>query len=192
MKSRILLVEDESILRMDVKEILEEAGYDVVGEAGDGEKAIELTYMLKPDLIIMDIKMSKMNGLKASKIISKSYRTPILFLTAYSQKDFVENAKQPNVMGYLVKPISENNLLPAVEIVLSQANYRNNRYEEIEALHQKLEGRKIIERAKGLLMKKNGLQEDEAYEKIRKWSMNKRDTMENISQEILESTTDYS
>src|SRR4051812_1471088 len=116
MKKRIIVVEDESIVRLDVSLMLKDAGYDVVAEAADGEKAIELAYSLKPDLMIMDIKMPKLNGLKASEIISNKFNIPILLLTAYSQKEYIEKAKKANILGYLVKPISEANLIPAVEI----------------------------------------------------------------------------
>jgi response regulator NasT len=185
MTATILLAEDEPILRMDVKEMLEEAGYQVVGEAGDGEKAIEMTYRLEPDLIIMDIKMPRLNGLKASKILSRSHQTPILLLTAYSQRDFIEEAKQPNIHGYLVKPISESNLIPAVEIVLSQAVHFQKYRDQVGSLQQQLSERKQIEKAKGLLMKVKGLSEEDAFKMMRTRSMNHQQSLGKTAQLIL-------
>ena len=135
MSSRILIAEDQAILRMDLKEMLEEHGYQVVGEAADGEKAIELAYHLKPDLVIMDIKMPQLNGLKASQIISRSLNLPILILTAYSQKEFVEKAKESNIVGYIIKPISEVTLFPAVEIALAQAQRLRQYAKQIEQVN---------------------------------------------------------
>lgn len=185
MKPSILIVEDESILRMDLKETIEEAGYRVIGEAGDGEKAIELAHQLKPDLIIMDIKMPKLNGLKASEIISKSLNLPTLLLTAYSQKDFVQKAKQSNVVGYLVKPITETNLIPAIEIALAQAQRISKYNQDIGFLNKKLEGRKLIEKAKGVLMVQQNLSEESAYQTMRKKSMKKQVSMEQMAHTIL-------
>ncbi|WP_408009238.1 ANTAR domain-containing response regulator [Pseudalkalibacillus sp. A8] len=185
MKPKIVLVEDEAILRLDVKEMLEDAGYEVIGEAGDGEQAIELAHELDPDLVIMDIKMPKMNGVKASKIISQTRKIPILMLTAYSQKDFIEGAKEANVLGYLVKPISESNLIPAVEIALAQAKQMSRFEEEIDRRDRKLKARKRIERAKGILMKEKNLSEETAYEKMRKISMNKQISLERTAIAIL-------
>jgi response regulator NasT len=170
---------------MDVKAMLEDAGYDVIGEGDNGEKAIELAHKLEPDLIIMDIKMPKMNGLKASKIISRQTKTPILMVTAYSQRKFVDGAKEANVLGYLVKPISEANLIPAVEIALSQAKQRDRYEKELDHKDQKLKARKQIERAKGLLMKVKNINEQAAYEQMRKFSMNRQVSLERTAMAIL-------
>jgi AmiR/NasT family two-component response regulator len=185
MKPSIVIVEDESILRMDLKEMIEEAGYRVIGEAGDGEKAIELAHQLKPDLIIMDIKMPKLNGLKASEIISKSLQLPILLLTAYSQRDFVQKAKQANIVGYLVKPITEANLIPAIEIALAQAQRITKYKQDIGSLHKRLEVRKLVEKAKGVLMSQQNLSEESAYQTMRKKSMKKQVSMEQMAHTIL-------
>jgi response regulator NasT len=185
MKKRIMLVEDESIVRLDVAMMLEDAGYEVIAQAGDGEKAVELAFSLKPDLIIMDIKMPKLNGLKASEIISKSSHTPILLLTAYSQKEYIDKAKQANIMGYLVKPISEANLIPAVEIALRQSENANVYREQVENMNKQLMDRKMIEKAKGIIMKKLNLSEEEAFKKMRKISMNKQVTLENVAKQII-------
>lgn len=185
MNPSILIVEDESILRMDLKEMIEEAGYRVIGEAGDGEKAIELAHQLKPDLIIMDIKMPRLNGLKASEIISKSLQLPILLLTAYSQRDFVQKAKQSNIVGYLVKPITEANVIPAIEIALAQAQRFSKYEQDIGSLNKKLEVRKLIEKAKGVLMSQQNLSEESAYQTMRKKSMKKQVSMEQMAHTII-------
>lgn len=185
MKKRIMVVEDESIVRLDVVMMLEDAGYEVIAQAGDGESAIEKAFSLKPDLIIMDIKMPKLNGLKASEIISKRTNIPILLLTAYSQREYIDKAKQANIMGYLVKPISEANLIPAVEIALRQAENANAYREQVENMNKQLEERKIVEKAKGIIMQKFDLSEELAFRKMRKISMNKQVTLENVAKQII-------
>ncbi|MEK4027809.1 MULTISPECIES: response regulator [Bacillaceae] len=185
MSKRILLVEDESLIRLDISSILQDNGYEVVGEAGDGEKAVELAFSLKPDLIIMDIKMPKLNGLKAGKIISSKLDVPIILVTAYSQREFVEKSKQANVVGYLVKPVSEMNLLPAVEVALNQAAKMKSMQEAILAANEQVEKRKLVERAKGLLMKNLVISEEEAYQKMRKFSMKHRLSMNQTADKII-------
>lgn len=185
MKKRILIAEDESIIRMDIKLMLQDQGYEVVGEAGDGDKVIELAFLHKPDLILMDIKMPKINGLQASKIIANQLDLPILIITAYSQKEFVEKAQQDNIVGYLVKPISEANLLPAVEIALHQSEKAKRLKQEIYNAKQEVEKRKLVERAKGLLMQAEGITESESFKRIRESSMSMQMTMESIAKEII-------
>ncbi|GGK29762.1 response regulator NasT [Caldalkalibacillus uzonensis] len=185
MATRILIVEDQAIVRMDLKEILEEAGFEVVGEASDGEQGIELAHRLKPDLVIMDIKMPRLNGLKASQIITRSINLPILILTAYSQREFVEKAKQSHVLGYLIKPISEKTLIPAVEIALAQVNRMRKVAQEVDETKQQLENRKLIERAKGLLMEHKQISESKAYALLRQTSMKKRISMVRLAKHIL-------
>jgi two-component system, response regulator PdtaR len=185
MKKRIMVVEDESIVRLDVTLMLKDAGYDVVAEAADGEKAVELAYSLKPDLIIMDIKMPKLNGLKASEIISNKFNIPIILLTAYSQKEYIEKAKQANILGYLVKPISESSLIPAVEIALRQAENTLLYKEKVEEMNRELQNRKLIEKAKGILMKQLNLPEETAYNKMRNISMNKQLSLEKVAKYII-------
>lgn len=185
MRKKILIAEDESIIRMDLKMMLEDNGYEVVGEAGDGERAIELAYLHKPDLILMDIKMPKINGLQASQIIGKQLDLPILIITAYSQKEFVEKAQQDNVVGYLVKPIAESNLIPTIEIALHQADKAKRLKKDILNAHQEVEKRKLIERAKGILMQKRQLTEQEAYKTMRNSSMSSQLPMEAIAEEII-------
>ncbi|OCA91819.1 ANTAR domain-containing response regulator [Pseudobacillus wudalianchiensis] len=185
MRKRILLVEDESLIRLDISSILQDNGYEVVGEAGDGEKAVELAFALKPDLIIMDIKMPKLNGLKAGKIISSKLDAPIILVTAYSQKEFVEKSKQANVVAYLVKPVSEANLLPAVEVALNQAAKMKSMQEAVTAANEQVEKRKLIERAKGLLIKNLAVSEEEAYQKMRKFSMKHRLSMNQTAEKVI-------
>ncbi|RWR13529.1 ANTAR domain-containing response regulator [Siminovitchia fortis] len=184
MKNGILLVEDETIIRLDVKQMLESAGYEVY-DTSNGESAIELAYKVKPDLIVMDIMMPKLNGLKASRIIGKATGTPVIFLTAYSQPDLIEDAKQPHVLGYIVKPITEASLIPAVEIALSQVNIRKQITNELKDIQEKLKTRKLIERAKGCLMRVKSLSEDEAYVLLRKMSMNNQKPLEVIAAAVL-------
>ncbi|WP_282172540.1 ANTAR domain-containing response regulator [Cytobacillus firmus] len=185
MKKRIMVVEDESIFRMDLSLMLKDAGYEVVAEAGDGERAVELAFSLKPDLILMDIKMPNLNGLKASEIISNKINTPILLLTAYSQREYIDKAKKANILGYLVKPINEASLIPAVEIALRQAENAKAIREQVETMNQKLNDRKIVEKAKGILMQKFNMPEEDAFRKMRKISMNKQVTLENVAKRII-------
>lgn len=185
MNKRVVLVEDESIVRMDVKMILEDAGYEVVGEAGNGEKAIEIVNQVHPDLIIMDIKMPKMNGLKASKIISEKYNIPILLLTAYSQKEFVDKAKEANIVGYVVKPVSGDRLIPSIEIALHQAEVSNQYEAKVKEADKRLKERKLIEKAKGILMERFGYSEEVSFKKIRKTSMDKQVTLEKVAKYII-------
>ncbi|MBM7649281.1 response regulator NasT [Bacillus ectoiniformans] len=185
MSKRILLVEDESIIRLDISSILKDNGYEVVGEAGDGEKAVELALSIKPDLIIMDIKMPKLNGLKASEIISGKLDIPIVLVTAYSQKEFVERSKQSNVVGYLVKPVSEANMIPAIEVALHQAEKMKDMKQAVDSAHEKVEKRKLVEKAKGLLMNHFNISEEKAYQRIRKVSMKHQLAMEQVAEKII-------
>lgn len=185
MSKRIVVVEDETIMKLDIIYMLEDAGFEVVGQAGDGEKAIELVHTLKPDLVIMDIKMPKLNGLKSSEVITKRFQTPVLLLTAYSQKEYIHLAKKANIVGYLVKPISEANLIPAVEIALLQAENAKRYQGKLAELNESLQNRKIIERAKGIIMEKKQVTEEIAYHKLRKLSMNKQVPIEKIAKRIV-------
>lgn len=185
MSKRILIVEDESIIRLDISSILKDNGYEVVGEAGDGEKAVELALTLHPDLIIMDIKMPRLNGLKASKIISGKQDTPIILLTAYSQKEFVEKSKDANVVAYLVKPVSESNLIPAIEVALNQGKKMREMKKAVHSAEEKMKQRKKIEKAKGLLMDSKGITEEEAYQMIRKFSMDHQISMLRTAEKII-------
>lgn len=182
---KILIVDDEPIIRMDLREMLEAEGYRVVAEAKNGEEAVELAYRHKPDLIIMDVKMPVMNGIKASDIIRKATDASVLLLTAYSQKELVQDAKNAGVTAYLVKPITEEDLIPAVEIALSQRERVNSLKKDIHDLKVKFEERKIVERAKGKVMSQFACNEEEAYQWMRNQSMTKRIPLPKLAEQLL-------
>lgn len=183
---RIVIADNESIIRMDLKELLEEAGHTVVGEAADGVKAIELARKHRPDLVIMDIKMPEMDGITAAKIISHEKIAPVLLLTAFSQKEIVEKAKDSGVLAYLVKPVKEANLFPAMEIALSRFQEFAELERELEEVKNSLETRKILDRAKGILMDAYNLSESEAYRRIQQYSMAKRKSIREVAEAIIE------
>ena len=183
---RILIADNESIIRMDLKELLEEAGHEVVGEAVDGLKAVELTRKFKPDLVIMDIKMQEMDGIAAAKIISNEKLAPVLLLTAYSQKEIVEKAKDSGVLAYLVKPVKESNLFPAMEIALSRFREYMDIEQELNDLRNSLEMRKLLDRAKGILMDAYSLNEQDAFRRIQQYSMAKRKSIREVAESIIE------
>ncbi|MGG0409255.1 ANTAR domain-containing response regulator [Peribacillus simplex] len=185
MVKRILVVEDESIVLLDITIMLKDAGFDVVGHARNGEKAIELAHALQPDLVLMDIKMPKMNGLKASDVISNTFQIPVLLLTAFSQREYIDEAKRANIVGYLVKPITEANLIPAVEIALLQAANTKKYQERNAQLDETLTNRKVIEKAKGIIMKRKNVTEEIAYNKLRRLSMDKQLSMETVARLII-------
>lgn len=182
---RIVIADDEPIIRMDLKTLLEEMGHNVVGEAADGQKALELVRSLKPDVVIMDIKMPVMDGLDAAKIIAEEKIAPVVLLTAYSQKDLIERAKEAGVFGYLVKPFQESDLLPAIEIAISRYLEMQELESTVGDLQSKLETRKLVDRAKGILMDKRKLTEAEAFRLIQQQSMNQRKSMREIAEAII-------
>lgn len=183
MKSRIVIVDDEPIIRLDVKEMLLAAGYDIVGEASDGFEAIRICDELKPDLVIMDIKMPLLDGLTAAKkIVANNSASGIILLTAYSDQQYVSKAKDFGALGYLIKPLNEQALIPTVELALSKGHEVKELEKELQLLTKKLEERKIIEKAKGKLMLLEGLSEDEAYKKMRSISMQKRVSMSQVAE----------
>ena len=182
---RIVIAEDESIVRMDLLEMLTNLGYLVVGEAADGRSAVNLTRELKPDLVIMDIKMPDMNGIEAAKILTEERLAPVVLLTAFSQKDLVEQAREAGVVAYIVKPFRESDLGPAIEIALARFKELTTLEKEVEDLTEALETRKLVDRAKGLLMDKQNLTEAEAFRKIQKMSMNTRRPMKEIAEAVI-------
>ena len=186
MRPRIVIAEDESITRMDLSEILTEAGYQIVGQAADGFDAIEICRRQNPDLVIMDVKMPEMDGIAAAKIISNEKLAPVLLLTAYSQKEIVEKAKDSGVLAYLVKPVKESNLFPAMEIALSRFREFLEIEQELNDLRNSLETRKILDRAKGLLMDAYNLNEQEAFRRIQQYSMAKRKSIREVAEAIIE------
>ena len=184
---KIVIADNESIIRMDLRELLEEAGHEVVGEAIDGYHAVELTRKYQPDLVIMDIKMPDMDGIAASKIISDEKLAPVLLLTAFSQPEIVERAKESGVLAYLVKPVRENNLFPAMEIALSRFQEMQQLEGELDKLKGSLEMRKTLDRAKGILMDAYNLSESEAYRRIQQYSMVKRKSIKEVAEAIIRS-----
>lgn len=186
MTKRIVIADDEPITRMDIREMLEEEGYDVVAEASDGFDVIELARKHFPELIIMDIKMPLLDGLNATKIILKEQlANAVVLLSAYSNKSFIQKAKEVGAMGYLVKPLDNKSLIATIEVCLSKATEFKNMQNTVKTLENKLESRKVIEKAKGILMKQRNITEDESYKYIRNLSMKKRVTMDEISKIII-------
>jgi len=180
---RILVAEDEALIRMDLIEMLREAGYEVVAEAADGAQAIELAELHKPDLAILDVKMPVLDGISAAeKIISIA---PVLMLTAFSQRELVERARDAGVMAYVVKPFSIGDLIPAIEIAISRHKQMVSLADEVADLHERLETRKLIDRAKGILMKALNLSEPEAFSWIQRAAMDRRLTMKEVAQAVI-------
>ena len=184
-KRRVIIADDESLIRLDIKEMLTSLGYLVVGEAGDGVSAVNLARELRPDLVIMDIKMPGMDGIAAAKVLTEEKIAPVLLLTAFSQQDLVERAREAGVVGYIVKPFREAELVPAIEIALARFQEFQALEKETADLKETLETRKLVDRAKGLLMDTQGLTEAEAFRKIQKMSMNTRKPMKEIAEAIL-------
>ncbi|HOL38709.1 MAG: response regulator [Dictyoglomaceae bacterium] len=182
---KVFIAEDEPIVRMDIKELLESQDYEVIGEAADGQTAVELARNLKPDVVIMDIRMPGMDGIEAAKILTQEEIAPVIFLTAYSDKELVEKAKEVGVVAYIVKPFKESDLFPAIEIAIARFKEFQLLRKEVEDLKDALETRKLIDRAKGILMDREGLKEHEAFRLIQKASMDKRKTMKEIAQAII-------
>jgi len=185
-----LVAEDESIIRMDIVETLKEYGFDVVAEAGDGEAAVALASEHRPDVIVMDIKMPKMDGIEAAEKIS-ALKIPVVLLTAFSQRELVERASEAGAMAYVVKPFSPNDLLPAIEIALSRHAQLNALELEIADLAERLETRKLVDRAKGLLISKNLVKDEpDAFRWIQKSSMDRRLTMAQVAKTVIEQLQD--
>lgn len=182
---KVLLADDEPIIRMDLRKTLENMGHLVVGEASDGVGAVELARDLRPDIAILDVKMPQMDGIDAAKMISEEEIAPVLLLTAYSQKDLIERAKEAQVFAYLVKPFKETDLLPAIEVAISRFQEIQELRKELGSVKSALEVRKLIDRAKGILMDKYGLKEHEAFRRIQLQSMNTRKAMKDIAEAII-------
>ena len=184
-KPRILIAEDEAIIRLDLKEMLEEEGIEVVGEASDGEAAMRLARETNPDLVILDIKMPGMDGLTAAEKVVEEDLAAVLILTAFSQKDLVKRAADAGAMGYLVKPFQKSDLMPAIEIALARHAELQAVKKESSELGEQLETRKVVDRAKGKLMDEKGIGEAEAFRHIQKKAMNERRSMKDVANEIL-------
>jgi len=184
-RARVIIADDESVIRVDLREMLTTLGYLVVGEAGDGQSAVNLARELKPDVVIMDIKMPNLDGIEAAKILTQEKIAPVLLLTAYSQRDLVDRAKEAGVVGYLVKPFREQEIVPAIDIALARFQEFRELEKEVGDLKETLETRKVVDRAKGLLMDQQHLTEAEAFRKIQKMSMNTRKPMKEIAEAII-------
>ena len=186
---RVVVAEDEGLIRMDVVATLQEAGYEVVGEAADGEEAVRLAIELMPDLIVMDIKMPKLDGISAAEKISE-HKIPVVLLTAFSQSDLVKRAADAGAMAYVTKPFKPSDLLPAIQIALSRAEELSSLEGEVSDLTERLETRKLMDRAKGLLQSKMKLSEPEAFRWIQKASMDRRLSMSQVAKAVLEQLGD--
>ena len=182
---RVVIADNESIIRLDIREMLEDAGHEVVGEAINGRKAVELTRQYHPDLVLMDIKMPELDGITAARKIYETKIAPVILLTAFSQADIVEKAKDSGVLGYLVKPVQESQLFPAIEIALSRWQEMQGLEDELEKLKDSLESRKLIDRAKGIIMAAHKLGEQEAYRRIQQYAMQKRVPIKDVAQSII-------
>jgi response regulator NasT len=184
-----VIAEDEALIRLDLKEMLEEEGYVVVGEAADGETAITLTQSLRPDLVILDVKMPVLDGISAAGRIAADHLAPVVILTAFSQRELVERARDAGAMAYLVKPFTKADLVPAIEIAVSRFQEISALESEVGTLRDRLEVRKLLDRAKGLLQAQRGITEAEAFRWIQKTSMDRRMTMKAVSEELLATAT---
>jgi two-component system, response regulator PdtaR len=183
---RVVVAEDESLIRLDIVEILRDNGFDVVGEAGDGETAVQLATELRPDLVVMDVRMPQLDGIKAAERLTRDHIAPFVLLTAFSQKELVEQASEAGALAYVVKPFTPNDLLPAIEIALARYAQIVALESEVADMVERFETRKLVDRAKGLLNEKMGLSEPEAFRWIQKASMDRRLTMHDVAQAIIE------
>jgi len=182
---RVVVAEDEGLIRLDLVEMLREEGYDVVGEAGDGQQAVELAEKHRPDLVILDVKMPVLDGISAAEQIADARIAPVVILTAFSQRDLVERARDAGAMAYLVKPFTKADLLPAIEIAVSRYAEIHALESEVDDLTDRLEARKLVERAKGVLQTDRGMSEPDAFRWIQKTSMDKRRSMRAVAEAVL-------
>jgi two-component system, response regulator PdtaR len=183
---KVLVVEDEALIRLDLAEMLTEEGYVVAGEAGDGEQAVELARRLHPDLVIMDIKMPKVDGITAATSIVEERIAPVVMLTAFSQRELIEQARDAGAMAYLVKPFARHELVPAIELAVSRFAEKRALEDEVATLGERLETRKVVDRAKGLLMTRQQMTEPEAFRWIQRTAMDRRTTMKAVAEAVVE------
>jgi response regulator NasT len=183
---RVLIAEDEALIRLDLSEMLADEGFQVVGEAGDGVQAVQLARQLRPDLVIMDVKMPKKDGIDAAAEIVAEQIAPVVILTAFSQRDLIERARDAGAMAYLVKPFSQSDLLPAIELAVARHAEMIALRAEVADVTDRLEARKLIDRAKGLLMTNQKMSEPEAFRWIQRTAMDRRTSMQAIAQAVLE------
>ena len=189
-RTRVIIADDESLVRLDLREALTELGYLVVGEVSDGQSAINMARELAPDVVVMDIKMPGLDGIEAAQVLTQEKVAPVVLLTAYSQKELIDRAKEAGVVGYLVKPFRETDLTPAIELALARFAEFRALEDEVGNLTEALETRKKVERAKGILMEKQGINEQEAFRKIQKMSMNTRKPMKEVAEAIILANSD--
>ena len=182
----VVIAEDEAIIRLDLKEILEEEGYEVVGETGRGDEAVALVREHNPELAILDIKMPGMDGLSAAREIAGERRAAVLILTAFSQRNLIEEARDAGALAYLVKPFQKSELIPAIEVALGRFREMQALEHEVKGLEEQLETRKFVDRAKGMLMDKHGLSEKAAFDFIQKTAMQQRVKLKDISQKVID------
>jgi len=182
---RVVIAEDEALIRLDLKEMLEEDGYDVVGEAGDGESAVRLTMEHAPDLVILDVKMPILDGISAAERIAAERIAPVVILTAFSQRELVERAREAGAMAYLVKPFTKADLVPAIEMAVSRFQEIKSLEAEVSTLEDRLETRKAVDRAKGMLQAAHGWTEPEAFRFIQKTSMDRRMSMRAVAEAVV-------
>ncbi len=183
---RVVIAEDEVLIRMDLAEMLREEGYEIVGEAGDGQEAVDLAEALRPDLVIMDVKMPRRDGIDAASEIATKRIAPIVILTAFSQRELVERARDAGAMAYLVKPFNITDLIPAIEVAVSRFSEMAELEKEVATLSDRLETRKLVERAKSLLQVKQAMTEPEAFTWIQRAAMDRRTTMKRVAEVVLE------
>ncbi|MGP3921727.1 ANTAR domain-containing response regulator [Streptomyces sp. 8N616] len=184
--TRVVIAEDEALIRLDLKEMLEEEGYTVVGEAGDGQTAVELARQHRPDLVILDVKMPVLDGISAAEKIAEESIAPVLMLTAFSQRELVERARDAGAMAYLVKPFSKSDVVPAIEMAVSRFTELKALEKEVADLSQRLETRKLVDRAKSILQTQYGLSEPAAFRWIQKTSMDRRLSMQQVAEAVIE------
>jgi AmiR/NasT family two-component response regulator len=185
MSLRVVIAEDEAIIRMDLRETLEEEGYTVVGETGRGDEAVELVRTLEPDLAILDVKMPGIDGLQAAGVITREKLSAVLILTAFSQREIVEQARDAGALAFLVKPFQKSDLVPAIEVAIGRFRELRDMSGEISALGEQLEARKTIDRAKGLLIDECGMRESDAFGFIQRTAMSERTRMRDVAERIL-------
>jgi AmiR/NasT family two-component response regulator len=183
--TRVLIAEDEALIRLDLKEMLEEEGYAVVADVGDGQQAVDRAHELRPDLVILDIQMPELDGLAAAEQIASARIAPVIVLTAFSQRELVERARDAGAMAYLVKPFSKNDLVPAIEVARARFTEMTALDGEVRTLEERLETRKVVEKAKGRLMEERGLTEAQAFRFIQQRAMNERTSMKAVAEQIL-------
>lgn len=183
--TRVLIAEDEALIRLDLREMLEEEHFEVVAEVADGASAVRLTRELRPDLVILDIKMPVMDGIQAAEEIARERLSAVLILTAFSQRDLVEKARRAGAMAYLVKPFQKHDLLPAVEIAAGRFREMSGLEATVDDLEERFETRRLVDRAKGLLMDQEGMKEGEAFRFIQRQAMERRETMRQVAQRII-------